>query len=394
VSVVPARIRDAWLLLDAQLRGFYLLNLLGLGVSILALSGWAVLGGVGEPVTTELAAMVVALAVLLVAAALTPYGGAPLLAFALIVSTNVFAATAAWVTPFLAPLIVLVQLVPVLAVSHVTAGHRLLVLGVTLVVVPSTVVVAELRRDRVPPVDATVAATFLGVFMPIVLVLLLVELGRQYQRFRDQASSLRESRSRIVTVADAARRGLERDLHDGAQQRLVANSFLLEHLAGLVQRRRHDEAAELIDRVAEQNRSAMQELRRLAHGIYPSVLTDSGIVAAVRDAARRSPVPVEVLTSEIPRQREDVEAAAYFAILEALQNVAKHSGATRATVRIAADPRLEFSVTDDGVGFDPAGVAGAPAGGLLGTDARLAAVGARLEVISRPGEGTTIRGTF
>ena len=394
MSVVPPRVRGAWLLLDGQLRGFYVLNVVGLAVSIVALGAWAALGGIGHPVTTELAAMVVALAVLLVAAALTPYGGAPLLAFALIVSTNVFAATAAWVTPFLAPLIVLVQVLPVLAVSHVTTAYRRLVLGVTLVVVPSTVVVAELRRDRVPPVDAPVAAAFLGVFMPIVLVLLLVELGRQYQRFRDQATSLRESRSRIVTVADAARRGLERDLHDGAQQRLVANSFLLEHLAGLLQRRRYDEAAEVAERVSEQNRSAMQELRRLAHGIYPPLLTEGGLVAALRDAVRHSPVDVDVVADAVPRQPEQVEAAAYFAVLEALQNVAKHSGATRATVRISADPRLEFSVTDDGVGFDPAQVAGEPAGGLLGMDARLAAAGGRLRVESRPGGGTTVRGSF
>jgi signal transduction histidine kinase len=191
------------------------------------------------------------------------------------------------------------------------------------------------------------------------------------------------SRARLVAAFDAERRRIERDLHDGAQQRLVALSMTL----GLA---RLDAPLALAGQLAAAHEEAGQvlgELRELIHGIHPQVLADYGLADAIADAADRSPVPVEV-SLELPRFAESVESAAYFAVREALANVGKHSGATRARIDGSyQDGRLLIGVRDDGCGgADPA--AGS---GLTGLADRLAVLDGTLTVTSPAGGPTVLR---
>ena len=200
-----------------------------------------------------------------------------------------------------------------------------------------------------------------------------------------RVSALQDSRARIIAAADAERRRLERDLHDGAQQRLVAMSMSL----GMARRRmdKGEDARELVVGAEEELHAAITELRDLARGIHPAVLTDRGLAPALRDVAQRSKVPVEL--GELPGDRlaGPVEAAAYFTVSEALTNVAKYAQASAAQVDVrTAGGRLEIVVADDGVG----GAAQERGSGLRGLADRLAALGGELRVESPPGAGTRL----
>jgi signal transduction histidine kinase len=201
---------------------------------------------------------------------------------------------------------------------------------------------------------------------------------------------LRESRRRIVSAQDERAKKLERNIHDGAQQQLVALAVKLKLADALVGRdegRAHGLLAELH---AETNR-ALEDLRDLARGIYPPLLADKGLASALESQARKYQTPVAVASDGIGRYPQEVEAAVYFSCLEALQNVAKYAQASSATIRLAqADGTLTFEVTDDGVGFDPG--AASHGSGLQGITDRLAALGGELEVRSAPGDGTTVAG--
>jgi signal transduction histidine kinase len=212
-----------------------------------------------------------------------------------------------------------------------------------------------------------------------------------YTRLQDQSAQLVESRTRIVEVADAARRSLERDLHDGAQQRLLAMSVTIERARKELLAGRHEGAAALLGQLAADNREVVTELRELARGIYPPLLAERGLVAALQSTARRSPVPVTLDVADVERTSRQVEAAAYFCILEALTNAAKHADATELLVTLRGRPHLRFSVSDDGRGFDRNRVV---IGGLLGMEARVAAAGGRLTLETGPGRGTVLRGEF
>jgi len=199
------------------------------------------------------------------------------------------------------------------------------------------------------------------------------------------------SRRRLVHAQDDERQRLERNLHDGAQQQLVALAIRLGILEGAADD--PGEVRKLTGELREGLRTALDELRSLAAGIYPPVLADQGLPAALRAHAARAPMPVAVEADGIGRFPRDVEAALYFCVLEALQNVAKYAGASLATVTVRqADGRFEFSVTDDGSGFDLA--TAARGSGLQGMNDRLAAVGGVLRIESAPGRGTTIKGTL
>jgi signal transduction histidine kinase len=203
-------------------------------------------------------------------------------------------------------------------------------------------------------------------------------------------SELRESRQRLVTAGDEARRRLERNLHDGAQQDLVALAIKLK-LAGGVLGDDAKEARELLEELQADTANALQNLRDLARGIYPPLLADLGLVAALNAQAGKSPVPVTVRADGIGRFPQDTEAAVYFCCLEALQNTAKYARASAARITLsAADGALTFAVSDDGAGYDSART---PMGsGLRNMADRLAALGGRLEVRSAPGAGTTVTG--
>ena len=204
---------------------------------------------------------------------------------------------------------------------------------------------------------------------------------------------LRASRGRIVAAQDAERRRIERDLHDGAQQYLVALSVNLKVARELVESD-SSAALELLSEVQDQATDALATLRDLARGIYPPALADRGIVAALEAhlaKARGTPSFEVQMPSTDARFASEVEAAAYFCVLEALQNCAKHAPLANVRVRLAVqDGELTFSVTDSGPGFT---VNGAHSGsGLQGMADRLAALGGLLEVQSEPGQGTTVVG--
>ena len=219
-------------------------------------------------------------------------------------------------------------------------------------------------------------------------------LQESLDEVRRQAGELQASRARIVAASDAARRQIERDLHDGAQQHLVAlavNLRLARKLAGTDP----DASAEILDQLADGLKEAVQELRALAHGIYPPLLVDRGIEEALRSAAGRAALPTDVVASDLPRFSADHEAAVYFCCMEALQNAGKHAGdGATATVRVwQEEGALCFEVADTGVGFDPGAVRGAGRGaGFVNMSDRVGAVGGTMSVHSAPGRGSTVSG--
>lgn len=201
---------------------------------------------------------------------------------------------------------------------------------------------------------------------------------------------LRASRQRLVSAQDLERRRLERNLHDGAQQHLVALKVKLG-LAGLLVGRDPAKAAATLQQLKADADEALETLRDLARGIYPPLLADKGLRVALESQARKATVPVTVEAEGVARYSQDVEATVYFCVLEALQNVQKYAMATHVVVRVRADGgTLTFSVTDDGTGFDSA--IAKKGAGLTNMADRIDALGGTVEVTSHPGAGTTVRG--
>ena len=206
---------------------------------------------------------------------------------------------------------------------------------------------------------------------------------------RATIDELLASRRRLVEAQDAERRRIERNLHDGAQQQLIALAIQLGLLAESADD--PDLIRQAIPDLKAQLSAALDDLRALARGIYPPLLAEQGLVMALRAQAARSPVPVVLEADQVGRYSQDAESTVYFCTLEALQNVAKHARASAATVRLSGSgDALEFSVSDDGAGF-PAAATG-HGSGLQGMSDRLAAHGGTLAVRSQPGQGTTITG--
>jgi signal transduction histidine kinase len=219
---------------------------------------------------------------------------------------------------------------------------------------------------------------------------LALDNERLAAELRARVDELEESRRRGIVAGMAERRRLERDLHDGAQQRLVALSLQLGLARGQVDRD-PGAAGRMLDAAREELRQALEELRELARGIHPAVLTDRGLDAALVSLADRSPLPVAL--DEVPPDRlpTAVEAAAYFVVAESLTNVAKYAHAHEAHVRVCRrNGAAVVEVRDDGVG----GADAAGGSGLRGLADRLAALDGRLEVLSPPGGGTLVRATI
>jgi signal transduction histidine kinase len=209
---------------------------------------------------------------------------------------------------------------------------------------------------------------------------------------RRQASELQASRLRIVTTADAERRRIERNLHDGAQQHLVALAVKMR-LARQFVDRDLDRARSMLDQLGEDVTAAVDELRALAHGIYPPLLMDRGLVDALSAAARRAALPTEVKAGEVGRYAQEIEAAVYFCCLEAMQNAGKHAG-DGATITVSVreeEGGLLFEVADDGAGFD-VGAAGGLGAGFTNMGDRVGAIGGSVNVESAPGRGTRVYG--
>jgi signal transduction histidine kinase len=212
---------------------------------------------------------------------------------------------------------------------------------------------------------------------------------RLTEELLDRLKELQASRTRIVAAQDEERRRLERNLHDGAQQQLVALQVKLSLAERLAEEdcRVKDQLSALKAEAGE----ALENLRDLARGIYPPLLADQGLAAALQAQARKATFPVAIEADGIGRYPQEAEAAVYFCCLEALQNVAKYAGASHVTVRLDENQgRLAFEVEDDGAGFDPSSTSYGT--GLQGMADRLSAQGGSLEVTSKPGEGTTVIG--
>jgi len=228
--------------------------------------------------------------------------------------------------------------------------------------------------DEPELLEATVAAARLA-----------IDNARLQAEVRAQLEQVRASRARIVRAGDIERQRIERNLHDGAQQRLLALSFALRMAQS--QADGNPELTTALGDAAQQLKEALAELRELAQGLHPAILTRSGLAAAVRAAARRAAVPADL--ADVPEERfsPDVEAAAYYVVSEALANTGKHASATGARVSIGRSGGvLRVQVADDGVGgADPA--AGS---GLTGLADRVAALGGTLCVTSPPGAGTVV----
>jgi signal transduction histidine kinase len=199
-------------------------------------------------------------------------------------------------------------------------------------------------------------------------------------------AELTASRARIVTAADETRRRIERDLHDGTQQRLVSLALEVRTAEATVP----PEASELkprLDSIAEGLSGAVEDLQEISRGIHPAILSKGGLGAALKTLARHSAVPVELEVEGGPRLPESVEVAAYYVVSEALTNVAKHAHASVVHVAVRADrSTVELTICDDGVGgADPA-----RGSGLVGLRDRVETVGGTIEIASRRGEGTSV----
>ena len=243
-----------------------------------------------------------------------------------------------------------------------------------------------IQKPRNEPVTAAEDKLLAQLASQAGLVLRNVRLTAELQATIDD---LRASRLRLVKAQDEERQRIERNLHDGAQQQLVAlmvQLSLLEDSAG-----DPGEVRQVTGELRAGLRAALDDLRALARGIYPPLLADQGLGPALRAQVGRVPLPVLIEADGVGRYPRDAEAAVYFCILEALQNTAKYARASRAAVALACPgSHLEFTVTDDGTGFDTATASHGT--GLQGMADRLAAAGGTLRISSTPGSGTTISG--
>ncbi|PWU21652.1 MAG: histidine kinase, partial [Candidatus Rokuibacteriota bacterium] len=218
---------------------------------------------------------------------------------------------------------------------------------------------------------------------------LALENAQLQAETRAQLAQVKESRVRIVAAADDERRRIERDLHDGAQQRLAALALQLRTAQRRLGSQEVDPEVEtLLDSAVAELQAANEELRELVRGVYPAILTEDGLAAALESLALRSPFPIELDVVE-GRFDPKVEATAYFVACEALANVAKHARASKVAVCVARhDGLLRVQVTDDGVG----GARALTGSGLSGLGDRVEALGGRLRIDSRAASGTTIVG--
>jgi two-component system, NarL family, sensor kinase len=222
--------------------------------------------------------------------------------------------------------------------------------------------------------------------------LLGVVLQNQHltEELRTQLTELRASRQRLVSIHEQARRELERDIHDGAQSQLIALKVRVGLARTIADPGDRDLASEL-DAMAEEIDTAVRSLRRLARGLHPPVLEELGLVAALRSHAREVPATVRLQAEVVGRFDRAVEGAVYFTCLEAIHNALRHGRASVIDLHLDADAdRLRFAVTDDGVGFDPSRPNGGT--GLINIRDRLYALDGSVEVVTKAGGGTTLRG--
>jgi signal transduction histidine kinase len=283
----------------------------------------------------------------------------------------------------------------VLAIASAVVGVAcvIYVIVTRTVLTPLESLTAATQRVRAGDLDAAVpvvTADDLGTLTASFNQMLSGLREREALQTRNErlASELRDSLARLAAASDEARRQVERDLHDGAQQRLV----LLKLKLAMLERDPSNE--ELLAELRGDLDAALAELRDLAHGIYPAVLESDGLHAALADGAARASISTRVECDGVGRYPREVEAAVYFCCLEALQNAAKHAGeGATAAVRLRGRAgELRFEVTDDGRGCDVG--AALRSGGMQNMSDRVGALGGTLRIESEPGKGTTVTGTI
>jgi signal transduction histidine kinase len=250
----------------------------------------------------------------------------------------------------------------------------------------------RLQEQPGTPLTSVEERLFTGLAAQAGLVLRLAglraELAVRHEELAARAQELRASRERLIETQDSERRRLERDIHDGAQQHLVALAVNLR-LAETVAARSPERAARVLEQQADAAREAIDTLTQLSRGIYPRMLSQEGLVPALRSAVAISPIPVRVEAVNVPRLPTAIEAALYFCCIEAVQNAAKHSRASEVTVTIdVSGGAVALTVEDDGAGFD-AGSAEVGAG-LSNMRDRIDAAGGRFGMSSTPGRGTRV----
>ncbi|WP_158239847.1 histidine kinase [Phycicoccus duodecadis] len=316
-----------------------------------------------------------------------------------LVGTWVMAVGFVWVAPYTTPISILVLHVPSLLITGAfSLRARGGILLTTVALTGLLVGLGEARREGsavevalMPYLPLLTAA-----FTTVVAVLLVVGIRDHMQRLARRTADLRASQRRLALVSLETRREIERDLHDGAQQRLTTLAVDL----GRVQRLWDDDperARAIVAGMSAQLQEAIQELRDLAHGIYPALLGEQGLAGALPAVARRTTLPCVVDLRLARRHSPTVEGAVYFCCLEAVHNADRHSGGGRVTVEVRDDDGpsgadLWFRVHDDGAGF-LVGERGS-SHGLTGMRDRIQSAGGELEVESSPGSGTSVVGRF
>ena len=299
-----------------------------------------------------------------------------------------------FVAPNLLPAMVLAALVPVVFAQPYIRWQR----GLVFAVITAGCVLALAAAARFqhfaystgePP--RWIETAFIVVALPLNAFHILViawnnaaALAVSERMLGERAAEVEASRSRLITAADEERRRLERDLHDGAQQHLVALAVLIQ----LARNAEQDERQPLLAEASGLLENAIAEIRRLAHGIYPPSLVSGGLAQALPAVAARAPAPIQLNLQGLGRYPASIEAALYFCCIEALQNATKHGGpGTRVTITGHADARtLTLTISDTGRGFDPATIGT----GLSNMTDRVSAIGGKLHIDTAPGQGTRV----
>lgn len=386
------RLIPRWSGADPDLAWLMRLNYVALTVSFVVLGATYTFGFRHTAVLIDLVAMAIAEMLLLASLPLTHRFGNVVCILALTLSATAFSVAGTWSTPNLIALTSILMLIPLLVgFPYVSRGWLYILMANAVIGSASLAALSEWRRVTNVNENWVVNAIVIGSALPGTYLIVIFLVRNAYHRLQDQSDQLRQSRSLVVEVADAARRSLERDLHDGAQQRLLAMSVTIERARKETAAGRTGAAEALLLQLSQDNLDVIRELRELARGIYPPLLTERGLVPAIQSAARRSVVPVTLDAESFPRPAQQIEVAAYFCIMEALTNATKHSGATDVHITVRGTPQLTFTVSDNGRGFDPGSVS---TGGLLGMEARAAAAGGTIALDTAPGRGTSLTGTF
>jgi signal transduction histidine kinase len=303
-----------------------------------------------------------------------------------------------FIVPDSLPVMLLLALVPVVFAEPYVSSRRGLIF--TLITVGCVVAVAALARFQdishlAEHFPHTINSAYINVALPVLAVQILVIVWNNAAALREsetlleeRAAQLTASRTRLIRTADDERRRLERDLHDGAQQHLVALAVLIQ----LARTSGHDKYQSLLTEASGLLESAIAEIRRLAHGIYPPLLVSGGLAQALPAVAARAPVPVQLNLQGLGRYAASIETALYFCCSEALQNAAKHGGpGTTVTITSHADDRtLTLTISDTGRGFDQATIGT----GLTNMTDRLSAIGGNLVIDTEPGRGTRVTATL